>query len=145
MDILKRNTDYSLRALINLAQHYNDGLQSTRKVSEQQKIPYSLACKLMQRLHKAKLVESVMGPKGGFRLSKSPVKINLLEAVEAIQGPISLNRCLLGDLKCSLKERCPLHPKLSELQKRLEEYLSGISLADLLKKDRDIRLEESKE
>jgi len=134
MDIVRRNTDYALRAIVSFARHYNDGLQSTRKVACQQHIPYSLACKLMQKLHAAKLVESTMGPEGGFRLSKDPAKITLLEIIETIQGPINVSRCLLGQFKCPLKTKCPLRAKFYQLQEQMVDYLNGVTLADLLKK-----------
>jgi Rrf2 family protein len=70
MDILRRNTDYGLRLMVSLAQHYDGDTISTRVLAAEQEVSYQLACKLMQQLHEAKLVESLMGPKGGFRLSR---------------------------------------------------------------------------
>jgi DNA-binding IscR family transcriptional regulator len=64
MDILRRNTDYALRAVAHLAAHYGDGAVSTRQVALEEEIPYQLACKLMQKLHDSRLVESCMGPMG---------------------------------------------------------------------------------
>ena len=90
MDILRRNTDYALRIMVDLAMHWGQESISTRAVSNDMDVPYQLACKLMQKLHKAKLVKSLRGPKGGFRLSKNPSMTNLLKIIETIQGPVSL-------------------------------------------------------
>ena len=79
--------------MVNLARNYDIGLVSSRTIALQEKVPYQLACKLMQKLHKAKLIKSAMGPKGGFSLSRKPGKITLLQIIGAVQEPLSLNRC----------------------------------------------------
>lgn len=133
MDILRRNTDYALRAMVNLARSCGDGGMSTRRLSQEAEIPYPLACKLLQKLHKKKLVESSMGPQGGFRLGKDPAKITLLDVISAIQGPIRLNNCLLGVHKCPRRPRCPVSRKLTELQTYIDKYLGDITLAELVR------------
>jgi len=131
VDIVRRNTDYALRMMVNLAKHYEKGPESTRSVSIEETVPYQLACKLMQRLNKAKLVESCMGAKGGYRLSKPPTEINILDIIETIQGPVSVNRCLLNLESCKRRGQCPISSKLKGLQENLNSYLSGITLDEL--------------
>jgi len=131
MDIVRRNTDYALRAMLNLAEHYQNQPLSTRTISTEEGISYQLACKLMQKLHNARLVESCMGPKGGFRLSRDPSRISLLEVIETIQGRIILSRCLLGDYNCPKQERCKVRTKLTELEESINSYLSGVTLDEL--------------
>ena len=132
MDILRRNTDYALRLAVNLAVHHGDGALSTRALAEQGEVSYQLACKLMQKLHSAGLVESDMGPKGGFRLRREPNAIGIVEVIEAIQGPLRLNRCLGGDGACCHQGKCPVRTKIAELQRQMDEYLSRVSLSDLV-------------
>jgi Rrf2 family iron-sulfur cluster assembly transcriptional regulator len=132
MDILRRNTDYALRLMIGLARRQGDGAVSTRVLADEQDVSYQLACKLMQRLHEARLVESCMGPKGGFRVSRGPGEINLLEVVEAVQGPVRLNRCLMDDGACPRKANCPVRARIGELQGRMEEYLQSVTLKELV-------------
>lgn len=132
MDILRRNTDYALRLAVSLAAHSGDGALSTRTLAETEDVSYQLACKLMQRLHAAGLVESDMGPRGGFRLSRSPGQIAIIEVIEAIQGPLRLNRCLLGPGVCGRHESCGVRAKIGELQKQMDDYLRRVSLAELV-------------
>jgi len=132
MDILRRNTDYALRLMVGLTRHpENNGSVSTRLLAEEQEVSYQLACKLMQQLHDARLVASCMGPKGGFRLTRSPAAISLLDIIEVVQGPLSLNRCLPQAGVCPRAKICPMRGKIGELQNRMGEYLGGITLAEL--------------
>ncbi len=133
MDIIRRNTDYAIRALVHLAENHGDGPVSAAVISEQQCFSYQLACKLMQRLTKAGLVASAMGARGGYVLTRQPSKIGLQEVIEVIQGPLSLSKCLLGRESCCKGNACPIRDKLGELQAQMATFLSGTTLADLVK------------
>jgi Rrf2 family protein len=104
MDLIRRNTDYAIRAMVYLAKNRQKEPISARQISDGQNISYGLVCKLLQRLKKNKLVKSSMGPKGGFCLNREPSEINLLKIIETIQGPVSLNRCLLNADFCKRKK-----------------------------------------
>lgn len=132
MDIIRRNTDYALRAMVHLARKYGGEAVSSRVLAESEDISYQLTCKLMQKLAKANLVESLMGPKGGFNLKRAPGEITLGEVVVAIQGLVSVNKCLVEGGICDRQDICPLSGKLAGLQDTLEEYLEGVTLADFL-------------
>ena len=127
MDIVRRNTDYALRAMAHLAKNYGGELISTRVIAEREDISYQLACKLMQKMNDAGLVTSTMGPKGGFTLSKEPSKINLLEIIEAVQGQVTVNRCLAEEDACPRKDLCPLSAKMREIQEQKFQSLVDIS------------------
>ena len=132
MDIIRRNTDYALRAMLFLAGYAGNGPVSAKLIAAEENISYQLCCKLMQKLVKAQLVQSCMGVKGGFELACEPGKINLLMIVETIQGPLSMNRCLLGKHVCEKQDTCPVRVKLSEIQGSMIQYLSKTSLKDLV-------------
>jgi Rrf2 family protein len=132
MDIIRRNTDYALRAMVHLAAHYGEEVVSTKKIAEEQDFSYALASKLMQRLQKAGLIESIMGVRGGFQLARDPAQISLLDVIEAIQGPISLNRCMLGVKVCKRHGTCPIRKRLGLLQSDMTAYLEDTSLGDLM-------------
>ncbi len=132
MDILRRNTDYALRLMVGLARHQgNNGSVSTRLLAEEQDVSYQLACKLMQQLHDARLVASCMGPKGGFRLNRPPAQISLLDIIEVVQGPLSLNRCLPKGGACPRAKVCPMRGRIAVLQDHMGEYLGGVTLEEL--------------
>lgn len=137
MDIVRRNTDYAARLMVHLAKHYGDSPVSTRESAAKEQVPYQLACKLMQKLNNAKLVNSCMGPKGGFLLAKEPSKISLLEVIEVIQGPLSMNRCITIENFCSRQKVCAVREKLADIQKNMTRELSKITLDDLTQQARN--------
>lgn len=131
MDVLRRDTDYALRMMVNLASHFDDGLISVRRLTDEGNVPYQLGCKILQKLHQAGLVKSQMGPKGGFALTKEPSKITLMEIINILQGGIRLNRCLLGGVGCEFESECAIHSKLACLQLYINGYLTGITLDEM--------------
>jgi len=131
MDILRRNSDYAMRAMVQLARNYGQQAISSRELSDLEDIPSQLASKLLQQLAKAGLVESSMGVNGGFSLAGKPEEITAAEVIEAIQGPILVNRCIAPAFVCSRKQACGVHDKLMELQRQMEDYLGGLTLAEL--------------
>jgi Rrf2 family protein len=132
MDVLRRNTDYALRIMVNLADRFNGEFISARQLAEDGNFSYQLGCKILQKLHKTGLVKSDMGPKGGFALSREPSTINLMEIITALQGGIRLNRCLYGGKGCEFECECEVHTKLTCLQLYIDGYLSGITLQEVI-------------
>jgi len=131
MDIIRRNTDYALRAAVELAGRSCRKPVATRELAKHQGIPYQLACKLLQRLNKAGIVRSTMGPAGGFALYRHPSKVTIRQVVEAIQGPVQLNKCLFAESSCRFSSRCTISPELARLQKKINLFLNGLTLRQL--------------
>ena len=132
MNIVKRNTDYALRAMIYLAGEYGQKAVSVRVLSEQGEISYQFACKILQQLQGARLVKSTMGPKGGYLLAKAPSQISLLEVLSAMQGMPCVNSCILGTEGCSRKPKCVASGKMQELQNYMEKFLANVTLNEFL-------------
>lgn len=137
MNILRQNTDYALRAMSNLAGRYGGGAVATRRLSEEEGISYEFAAKIMQDLHAAGLVESTMGPKGGFSLARAPDEVTLLEVVSAVQGEVCVNKCFLQSDPCPRRPHCAISSKIAGLQDYIEKFLAGITLQELLDADND--------
>ena len=132
MDVIKRNTDYALRAVIYLVKSRDKGPISTKEIAQKEGIPYQLACKILQQLQKKKIIKSTMGSKGGFVLLKKPSKVSLLEVIEAIQGYLTLNRCLVNLSFCPRKGSCPVSKKLTQLQNNINNFLGRVKLSSLI-------------
>ncbi len=134
MEILKRSSDYALRALLGLAGVSDGQVVSARELAKSHKLAEPILRKLLQRLVKAGVVKSLQGVKGGFRLARRPEDISVLEVAEAVQGKLAVNRCFLGEDLCVNQGACPLSAKLAGVQDHLVEFFKGITLADLLER-----------
>ena len=131
MDIIRRNTDYALRAAVEMAGRCDGAPVSAKQIAGRCRIPYQLSCKLLQRLHKAGIVKSEMGPAGGFTLGRSPSKITVRQVVEAVQGPVRFSKCLVSKSFCGLSRCCPINTELGRLQGKINTFLNGLTLKHL--------------
>jgi Rrf2 family protein len=100
-------------------------------ISEAMMVPKSFLAKILQKLVRAGIVRSFRGVKGGFRLGRAPSEINLLEVIEAIDGPIETNRCVLDPGSCELNRLCPVHPVWVEIKSDIEKRLRSWDFAKL--------------
>jgi Rrf2 family protein len=86
--------------------------------------------KVMASLARAGLVTAVRGPHGGARLRRAPTEITLLEVYEAIDGPMTMEPCLLAPDGCG-SVCCQLGPKLAAYNQSIRELFASTRLADL--------------
>ncbi|MHC4713915.1 MAG: RrF2 family transcriptional regulator [Planctomycetota bacterium] len=85
--------------------------------------------KVLQRLSRSGLVNSVRGPKGGFSLARPAGEVTLLEVYEAMDGPLPEGRCLLDTSVC--EGRCILGNVLCEVGETVKRRFEGTTLADV--------------
>ena len=134
MNVLRQNTDYALRAIVYLADSHGKDAVSTKRLAKWGQMSYQFTSKILQKLREARLVESSMGPRGGFVLSRPPSKITLLEVIEAVQGPVVMSNCLA----CTRKTNCAINPKLAELKKQIDSLLGSTMLDEILNAHRKL-------
>ena len=130
---MTRSGGYGLRGVLFLAKQPSERLVLVSEISRDQKSPETFLAKIFQRLSKAGLLRSVRGVKGGFSLGKPAKEISMRDVIEALDGPIALNRCLKRRGECEDERVCPLHQALEKAQRRLLEVLDGTTMEDLAK------------
>ncbi|MHC4069264.1 MAG: RrF2 family transcriptional regulator [Planctomycetota bacterium] len=86
---INRSTAYAILAVGYIAQHRKQDLIPAETISEQYNIPLLYLLKIMKDLAKANVLRSKRGPHGGYCLARTPKKINLLQVIEAVEGPVS--------------------------------------------------------
>lgn len=130
--LLNKATDYGMRVMLELASQPPATRAVVGEIARRQQISPAFISKVLVRLSQANLVRTYRGATGGAHLARPPEKINLLEVVEAMQGPIVFNACNIEYPPCPLKETCPISPIWREAKVSLEGLLRRTTLADLL-------------
>ncbi|NPV27387.1 MAG: Rrf2 family transcriptional regulator [Firmicutes bacterium] len=131
MEIIKRNTDYALRALVYLALH-SGTVVNAGEIAASEDIPIDFLQKIMQKFVRSGLVNSHRGVQGGFSLAKEPRQVNVLEVVETMQGKLAMNRCFLGKDGCPRAPKCRIKNNWRDMEQKFVEFLNGITLQDLV-------------
>lgn len=107
---ITRQADYALRAVLYLARSDPQTRVATAEIAREEHIPATFLAKIVSQLSAIGVLQAMRGARGGVRLAKPPNEITLLEIVEAIDGPITLNECVTNTEACSMTESCPLRP-----------------------------------
>lgn len=122
---------YAVTAMLDLALNANNGPVSLADISKRQHISLSYLEQLFAKLRQNKLVCSVRGPGGGYRLGVEANNIFVAEIIDAVNESIDATHCA-GKGDCQQGEVCLTHYLWSDLSTQIHNFLSGISLASLV-------------
>ena len=86
---ISRSTGYAILAVGYLAKHQKEGIILSQDISKKYNIPLEYLLKILQQLVRANVLRSKRGPRGGFSLAKPINKINMMEVIEAVDGPMT--------------------------------------------------------
>ncbi len=129
---ISRKADYAIRVLLALGRQA-DGMWTTADdIGRRMNVPLPFLHKLTADLVQAGLVRTRAGPKGGLVLGDQASTITVRRIIEAVEGPIALNMCLIRPQECPRAETCPAHSALAGVQRILMEALEEITLAALV-------------
>ena len=133
---LTRAADYAVRVMIQLAAPTPDGCVSLPRLAKATGAPESFLSKVLQALAHARLISSRRGQAGGFRISPRGRAASMLEVIEAIDGAICLNVCMVSGRSCPRKARCSAHPVWVEAQQAMLSVLSSATVAGMAAESR---------
>ena len=125
---------YAVTAMLDLALHHGQGPITLADIAQRQGISLSYLEQLFSRLRKRTLVSSVRGPGGGYSLGRDAAEITVAEVIAAVDESVDTTRCG-GAHNCQDNERCLTHDLWHDLSDRIYDYLSEISLQDLMNRD----------
>ncbi len=127
---------FAVTAMMDLALRGDDGPVALAGVSERQKISLSYLEQLFGKLRRFKLVDSVRGPGGGYCIARPLSMVTVADIIRAVDEPLDATQCG-GRENCQDEHRCMTHDLWSTLNSRMYDYLSSVSLADLVARQRE--------
>lgn len=122
---------FAVTAMLDLAIHEADKPVTLAGISERQNISLSYLEQLFSRLRRNGLVKSVRGPGGGYHIAKHHNEISVSQIISAVDELIDATQCG-GHENCRDERRCMTHELWSSLNVKILEYLSGVTIADLV-------------
>lgn len=126
---LSRKVEYGLIALLHMDGGGGTDLYTAKEIAEAYDIPAELLGKVLQALARGSLVESVKGPRGGYRMSRDLSEMTLGEVVRQLDGPIRIVPCCDLDASCRQESRCNIRSPIQRIQEDVVTYISNLSLA----------------
>ncbi len=125
---------YSLRVIIDLAEHRNGGYIPMKEVAARQKISLKYIEKLMPLLTKSGLVEGIHGKGGGYKLKREPEFLTVGEILRLAEGDLAPVSCLeKGAPPCEIAEECRTISMWKDFYEMTNKFFDGITVADLMK------------
>ena len=135
---------YAVTAMLDLALHHEQGPIRLAGISDRQGISLSYLEQLFAHLRRQDLVKSVRGPGGGYHLGRHASSISVAEVISAVNEDTDTTRCR-GAGDCHDGETCLTHHLWMDLSDQVREFLHGISLGDLVKRQDIRRVSEQQE
>jgi len=131
---LTKKADYGLIALRHLASlpaPLEDATASAKDIADLYSLPVPLLAKVLQQLTRAKILQSVSGTNGGYRLARDPRRITALEVVRAIDGPVILTHCFTEHSTCDQSDNCTVREPLRKVHEAILDVLHRFTITDL--------------
>jgi Rrf2 family protein len=128
---LSKKSDYALIAMKHLATRSDASSSSAREISESYDIPLELLAKVLQRLVRSRLLVSVQGTRGGYRLARHPSMISVADVIQAVDGPVTVTACSTDDHNCDQYSKCSVRDPLWKIKNRILDALNTVSVAEM--------------
>lgn len=130
--MLNQSADYALRAVLFLARSEGGRTRSADVIARSLGVPRNYMGKVLNALAHAGVLESVRGPRGGFRLDRDARQLPLESVVEPFQRLAARHVCLLGDRPCDPARPCDVHVRWSRIEGPVTAFFRHTTIAALL-------------
>ena len=128
---ITRATEYAVRCALHLAFEPTGRVVPRREIASAREIPEQFLGKIAQRLSRAGIIRIHQRARGGYELLVPASRLTLLAVVEAAEGDLVLNTCVMNPRTCPRTCVCAAHRVWSEARRQLRATLAGVTFAEL--------------
>ena len=132
---LSKKADYALLAMRHLAANPDRDAMPARELAETYDIPPELLAKVLQRLVRARLLESHQGIRGGYGLARPAAQMSVADVIQAVDGPFTVTACSETNHSCDQYSKCNIRDPLWRIKDRIVTALESTSVAELAAED----------
>ena len=129
---LTKKVEYALISLVHITNQKEGKLSSAKEIAVTNFIPTEILAKTLQKLASLNMVESVKGAKGGYRLCSDIDKINIIEFIEMLEGPVGLTDCSTS-VQCDQECCCTIKDPMTQINNQIIGTLRNITLDQFTK------------
>ena len=127
---------YAIRVMIDLAEYRHGKFIPMKEIADRQEVSLKYMTKIMQALTKSGLLDGQHGKGGGYKLNREPADYRVGDILRLTEGTLAPVACLdVTDCRCDRAAECRTRPMWNELDRIINEYLDGITIADLMEED----------
>ena len=127
---LTKKVEYALIALSHMCNKDKEKISSVSEIAQAYMIPQEILAKTLQYVAHQGMAISVLGPKGGYKLSGDVKNMDLMQIIEVLEGPVGLIDCSINT-ECTQLDRCNIRKPLRVINDKIKSTLSEIKFRDL--------------
>ncbi len=136
---ISTRTRYGIRAVLELAQNYQNGPLQLKIIAGRQDISLKYLEQIMAMLKSGNFIRSIRGPRGGYILAKAPDQIKLSDVFDCLEGTVTTVECVEDDNYCARHVDCMVRQLWVQVQQAVRSVLQSVTLQDLVDKAKDNR------
>jgi Rrf2 family protein len=134
--------EYGVICALHLAKRMDEGPITGREIAARERLPVDYVEQIMLRLRRATIVRSTRGAHGGYALARAPEEISIRDVIAASETTTFDLHCVshpVEEERCSSAHNCSIRPVWMLLQRKIDDVLEGVRLADLLHEESEVR------
>ena len=134
--------EYGVICALHLARRVSEGPITGREIAQVEQLPGDYVEQILLRMRRAGIVRSTRGARGGYALARAAADISIRDVIEASETTTFDLHCVthpVGEERCSSSHNCSIRPVWILLQRRIDDVLSAVCLADLLAEEGEVR------